>query len=186
MKGWILVAAISGAAAAAAQAQDIDLRQFDNLKSRASDTVEINLSEPMLHMAAGFMDGNDPKQADMRKMLGGLTGVHVRTFKFDKEGQYSAAEVNALRTQLQGAGWQSVVDVHSAQAGANNAGVYARTDGKQVTGLVVLALEPKQLTVVDISGIIDMTQIQALSGKMGVPSFNAGFGLKAPEKKAKE
>lgn len=172
--------------AAGAMAQDINLMQFDDLKTKASDTVDVNLSEPMLHMAAGFMDQNDPKQADMKKIMAGLTGVHVRSFKFDKEGQYSAAEVNALRTQLLGAGWQSTVDVHSSKTGGDNAGVFTRTDGKQLTGLVVLAFEPRQLTVVNISGVIDPAQIQGLSGKMGIPSFNAGFGVKVPEKKAKD
>jgi hypothetical protein len=180
MKLWILTLVLS----AAAGAQDINLLQFDALKSRASDTVEVNLSEPMLRMAAGFMSDNDPKQADMKKLVGGLKGVYVRSFKFNKEGQYSTAEIEALRAQLKGAGWQSMVDVHSSKAGGDNAGVYTRTDGKQMTGLVVLAFEPKALTVVNISGAIDPAQIQALSGTLSIPSFHAGFDGKGPEKKA--
>lgn len=182
MKLWILTFALS----AAAGAQEINMLQFDILKSRASDTVEVNLSEPLLRMAAGFMSDNDPKQADMKKMIGGIKGVYVRSFRFDKEGQYSRADMEALRAQLKGAGWQSIMDVHSTKTGGDNAGIYTRTDGKQMTGLVVLAFEPKQLTVVDISGSIDPAQIQALSGTLGIPSFHAGFDGKGPEKKSKQ
>lgn len=183
MKRLVLTIVMS---AAAARAQDINLLQFDALRSKASDTVEVNLSESMLRMAAGFMSENDPKQADMKKLISGLKGVYVRSFKFDREGQYSTTEIDALRAQLRGAGWQSMVDVHSSKPGSDNAGVFTRTDGRQMTGLVVLAFEPKQLTVVNISGSIDLAQIQALSGTLGIPSFNAGFGVKGPDKKSKE
>ena len=183
MKLWILTFALS----AAAGAQDINLVQFDVLKSRASDTVEVNLNEPMLGMArvaAGFMNDNDPKQADMKKLIGGLKGVYVRSFKFDKEGQYSTTEIEALRAQLKGAGWQSMVDVHSSKISGDNSGIYVRSDGKQMTGLVVLASEPKQLTVVNISGAIDPAQLQALSGTLGIPNLNFGFDGKGPVKKS--
>jgi hypothetical protein len=131
------------------------------------------------------MSDNDPKQADIKKLIGGLKGIYVRSFKFDKEGQYSATDVEALRAQLKAAGWQSIVDVHSRKAGGDNAGIYMRTDGKQMTGLVVLAFEPKELTVVNIAGSIDPAQIQALSGTLGVPTFHVGFDGKGPEKKSK-
>lgn len=180
MKRWILLFVL----AAEAAAQDINLLQFDNLKSRASDTVEVNLSESILRMAAGFMSDKD--EADVKKLIGGLKGVYVRSFKFDKEGQYSMAEIEALRTQLKGAGWQSMVDVHSSKTGGDNSGIYVRSDGKQMTGLVVLASEPKQLTVVNITGSIDAGQIQGLSGTLGIPNFHAGFNGKGPGKKSKE
>jgi len=181
MKHLILAIVMAGAAGA----QDINLLQFDTLKSKASDSVEVNLSEPMLRMAIGFLADNDPKQVEVKKLVGGLKGIYVRSFKFDKDGQYSAAEIEALRAQLKGAGWQSMVDVHSKKTGGDNAGVYMRTDGKQMTGLVVLALEPRELTVVNFAGSIDPAQIQALSGTLGIPNFSVGYE-KAAEKKSKE
>ena len=165
-------------------AQDINLLQFDSLKSKASETTEVNLTEAMLGMAGGFLSDSDPKQADVKKLLGGIKGIFVRSFKFEKEGQYSSVDIDGLRNQLKGAGWQSMVDVHSTKEGGDNAGVYMRTDGKKMTGLVVLAFEPKELTVVNISGTIDPSQIQAVSGTLGIPNFSVGFDQKG--KKGKE
>ena len=185
MKRWMLIFAIS----ALAGAQDINLQTFDALRAKATDTVEVNLSESMLHMAAGFMNGNDSKQAEMKKLVGGLKGVYVRSFKFDKDGQYSAADVEAMRDQLKAAGWQSMVDVHQsskAKEGTQNSGVYLRTDGKQVMGLVVLASEPKQLTLVNIAGNVDLAQLQALSGTLGIPPIRMGFDGKQAGSKTKE
>jgi len=181
-KLWILTIAM----AALAAAQDINLLQFDNLKRKASDTVEVNLSEPMLRMAMGFLSDSDAKQADVKKLVGGLKGIFVRSFTFDKEGQYSTADVESLRAQLKSAGWQSLVDVHSSKTGGDNAGIYMRTDGQRMTGLVILAMEPKELTVVNIAGSIDPAQIQALSGTLGIPNFNVGFDNKGTDKKSKE
>jgi hypothetical protein len=189
MKRWILTIAI--AAPTLMCAQDINLVQFESLKSKATDTVEVNLTEAMLGMAGGFLSDSDPKQADVKKILGGIKGIFVRSLKFDKEGQYSTSDMDAIRTQLKGAGWQSMVDVHSTKSGGDNAGVYMRSDGKKMTGLVVLAFEPKELTVVNISGTIDPSQIQALSGTLGIPNFNVGFdkgkgGDKKDDKKKEE
>jgi hypothetical protein len=185
MKSWIMTIALA-AAPLVAVAQDINLLQFDSLKSKATDTVELNLSEPMLRMAMGFLSDSDAKQADVKKLVGGIKGIYVRSFKFDKEGQYSTADMDSLRNQLKGAGWQSMVDVHSSKTGGDNAGIYMRTDGKQMTGLVVLAIEPKELTIVNISGTIDPAQIQALSGTLGIPNFNVGFDQKGKAEKSKE
>ena len=182
MKRWIVIFAIS----AVAGAQDVNLQMFDALRGKATDTVEVNLSESMLHMAAGFMNGNDPKQADTKKLVEGLKGVYVRSYKFDKEGLYAPSDVEAIRDQLKAAGWQSMVDVHASRAGGNNSGVYVRSDGKQMTGMVVLASEPKQLTLVNISGTIDLAQLQSLSGTLGIPPIQMGFEGKGPKRKEKE
>ena len=179
LKRWILTIAI--ATPTLILGQDINLLQFDSLKSKATETTEVNLTEGMLGLAAGFLNDSDPKQADVKKLLGGIKGIFVRSFKFDKEGQYSAADVEALRTQLKGAGWQSMVDVHSSKPGGDNGGVYMRTDGKKMTGFVVLAFEPQELTVVNISGTIDPAQIQALSGTLGIPNFSVGFDQKGKD-----
>ena len=46
-----------------------------------------------------------------------------------------------------------------------------KSDGSQMMGLVVLAFEPDQLTVVNIVGVIDPAQVRSLGGKLGIPSI---------------
>jgi hypothetical protein len=185
------MAAAAGLALGMMHAQNIDLGQFEGLRQKASKTVDVNLTEPMLKMAAGFIGkaDNDPEAAQVKNLIGGLKGVFVRSFKFDSPGQYSAADVETIRKKLTGAGWQSLVDVHSNKPGDDNAGVYVRTNGKQMMGMVVLAMQPLELTIVDITGAIDPAQVQALSGTLGIPNFNVGFDNKskaAGSGKAKE
>ena len=55
-------------------------------------------------MAAKFL-GNDPEEAEVKKLIGDIKGVYVRGLKFEKEGEYSLADVEAIRSQLQGPSW---------------------------------------------------------------------------------
>jgi len=73
---------------------------------------------------------------------------------------------------LKGPDWMKVVNVESTRRrGGDNVGIFVRTDGKQMSGLVVLAFEPEELTVVNIVGVIDPAQVRALGGKFGIPSI---------------
>ena len=53
-----------------------------------------------------------------------------------------------------------------------NVEVYLLTTGDQIGGLVVLSVEPKELTVVNIVGPISLEKLSQLEGQFGVPYFN--------------
>jgi Domain of unknown function (DUF4252) len=148
-----------------------EMINFDSLKSKADETVEVNLDGNLLRMAMGFLNDKKPEEAEARKLIGGIKGIYVRSLKFDKPGMYSTADVERVRAMLKGPQWSKVVNVESTRKGGDNVGVYVRTDGNQMMGLVVLAFEPEELTVVNIVGVIDPAQVRALGGKLGIPSL---------------
>ncbi len=165
-------------AGAPARAQDIHkLIDWDKLSPKAVETVDVTLDANMLGMAARFLSGEKADEAKVKKLIGNLKGVYVRSLRFDKAGEYSLATVDAVRSQLKTPEWSKVVDVHTKE---ENTGVYLKTDGKQVLGLIVLAAEPKELTLVNIVGAIDPEDLKDLGGKFGIP--NMEFGPK-PKKK---
>jgi hypothetical protein len=86
--------------------------------------------------------------------------------------------VEAIRSQLKAPGWSKVVDVRSSVKGGDNAGIYVKTDGTNIQGIVVIAAEPKELTVVNIVGTLDPAHLKDLGGKFGIPNMNFG-----PDKK---
>ena len=52
-------------------------------------------------------------------------------------------------------------------------GVYVYTsDGQKILGLIVVAAEPTELTVVNIDGAIDPARVRELSGKFGIPKID--------------
>jgi hypothetical protein len=150
-------------------AQDIQFpASFEKLAAKAEETVDVTLDASMLGIASNFMSSEDPNQAKAKKLISGLKGVFVKSFQFAKEGEYSEADVDAIRSQLTGPGWSRIVGVRSKKEG-ENADVYLKKEGDRVVGITVLAAEPKQLTVANIVGPIDLEQLAALGGQFGVP-----------------
>jgi hypothetical protein len=141
---------------------------FDKLAARASDTVDVSLSGSLLQFAAKFLSDSDKDQAKVKKLIVGLKGIYVKTFEFKKPGEYSAADVESFRAPLHAPDWQRIVGVHSNEEG-ETVEVYIKNDSKGVGGLAIIAFEPKELTLVNIVGAIDLDSLSELGGFSGIP-----------------
>jgi len=158
-------------AAAAQQSNGLLQFDWDKLAAKAVDKTDINLDGPMLQMGSSFLSQAGGDAAKFKQVVQGLKGVYVKTFEFDKEGQYSDADVSALRSQLRSPEWSTVVDSKEKR---ESSAIFVKTDGKLVQGLVIISTEPKELTVVQILGAIDPSMLSELGGKMGIPRMEMG------------
>lgn len=153
-------------------AQDFKLPvNLDKLAAKASETTEVTLNAHMLQLAAKFMNDEDDREA--RELVKKLKGIYVRSFEFDDTGAYSEADVESVRAQLKPPIWEKVVGVHSKREG-ENAEVYFKSDaGDNIAGLVVIAADPKELTIVHIDGPLDPSDLDKIGGDFGVPHIEA-------------
>lgn len=156
--------------AGAAEAQQLKWN-FDKLAARASDSVDVSLEGPLLRLGTSFLSDTDKDQAKVKKLVGGLKGIYVRTFEFKKPGEYSAADVESFRAPLHAPEWQRIVGVHSNEDG-ETVEVYIRSETKGIGGLAIIATEPKQLTLVNIVGPIDLDSLSELGGHFGIPEVD--------------
>jgi len=154
----------------AAYGQALDLKFLDRLASKASETANVSLDGSLLQMAAKFLSKDDPDDAKVKQLIGGLKGIYVKSFEFDTDGAYSESDVTAVREHLRSPDWSRIVDVHSRKEG-ENAEIYIKTGGKDLGGLVIISTEPRQLTVISIVGKIDLDQLSDLGGNLGVPKL---------------
>jgi len=155
--------------------------ELDRLASRAAETVNVSLDENLLRIVPKALSKTDPDEVKAREIIAGLKGVYVKSFEFDTEGAYTAADIDQVRQQLRAPGWSRIVEVRSRQG--KNVEVYLMTNGSRIDGLTVLALEPKELTVVNIVGTIDLEKLSELEGKLGVPVLEIEIHGKSPKKK---
>lgn len=155
--------------AAAADAH-LKIPDFSALEDKASESVSITLDPALLDMAARFLDPADPKDVAARKAINGITGIYVRSFTFDTEFEYPTADVDAVRKQLSGRGWQRLVEVRSRKT-QSKVDIYVSVDGKLANGLAIIASEPREFTIVNIVGSIDMQKLHDLEGQFGVPKL---------------
>ena len=114
-------------------------------------------------------------------LIKGLKGVYVKSFEFDEEGAYSKSDLEAVREQLRIPGWTRMVNVQSKED-KEMVEIYTMTQGNQITGLAIVAAEPKELTVVNIVGPINLENLSKLEGHMGIPHLD----IKEKDKSAKK
>jgi len=154
-----------------AQSARLQIDQLDSLANKASETVDVKLDEHLMQMTAKFFVSKDPDDAEIRELIKGVKGIYVKSFTFEKEGEYSPAEIDSVMSQLRGGAWSKIIGVTSKKDG-DNVEVYLNTAGDQINGLAVLSIEPKEFTVVNIVGPINLEKLVQLEGQFGVPYLN--------------
>jgi hypothetical protein len=151
---------------AAAEGPQLRLPSFPDLKEHATESVDVTLGWMPLHLVAWLMNDGDPDSAEVKETLKGLKSVQIRSFQFSADYAYPQAEIDQLRKQLAAPGWSPLVQVRKRgdQEGRNkeNVDIYVALEDKRVKGLVIIDCEPREFTVVNIVGSIDLEQIAGL------------------------
>ena len=156
--------------------QEIKLpANLDALGAKAVESVDVTLDGTLLQLAAKLA-GKDDKNGDVKKLIAGLEGIYVRSYQFAAEGEYNKSDVDAVRAQLQAPTWARVVGVRSKRHG-NDVDVYFKNAASgAVGGIVVICTEPKELTIVNIVGTIDPSQLSHLGGQFHIPALDITAG----------
>lgn len=165
-----VVAAVALAATLGAQQFKFNL---DRLAAKAANSVDLSLNRDVLQFAVKFLDPDDPDEAKVKQLIAGIEGIYIKNFEFKKEGEYSVADLDQVRGQLKTPEWSRIVGVKSADEG-ENVEVWVRTVNGKMSGVAILASEPKELTVANLVGTVDLDSLAALGGHFGLPKMGAG------------
>jgi hypothetical protein len=160
----------------------IRITGLEGLETKAKSSVEVGLDPAMLKLAGtifsnGTADGNKAKA-----LIENIKSITVRSFEFAQEGQYKIEDLAKIREQLRAPGWSKMVGVTGKQ-GRELTEIYAKSEQGKMAGVVIIAGEPKELTVVVIDGNIDLEAVAQLRGQFGIPNIPIPF---EPKKGGKE
>ena len=158
------------------QEAKLKIDHLDKLAAKASEVSDVDLEGPLLQTASKFLSKGE-SDAELKELVSGLKGIYVRSFEFEKEGVYSQADLEIIRKQLQSPGWTRIVNVHSKQD-KESTEIYSMPSGDKIVGLAILSAEPKELTVINIVGPIDLAK---MGGHFGIPPMSLNRG-KTPTK----
>ena len=181
----LIVLLISTALPSLGQGARLELKNLESLKSKAADSTDVALDGSMLQLAAqALANEKDADTAKIKDLVSKLKGVYVKTFEFKEANQYNASDLEPIRAQLRDSNWSKAVDVHESASGETTE-VYLMKEGDSLIGLAVLVAEPKELTVVNIVGPIELDKLGGLAGLAGKLNIDpSGIpGLKARPKK---
>jgi hypothetical protein len=149
----------------------LTLPDFESLAKKANEAVNISLDSTTLAVAAGFLKPDDAEDMAAKELVKGLKGIYVRNFTFDDEDFSDSQfqnELSSLRTQLKSPGWQQLLSVRNNREQTSSE-IYVASDQGHTTGLVIIDSEPREFTVVNIIGEIDMEKLHRLEGRFGIP-----------------
>jgi len=172
-----LVAAVCGAAPVHAQNARLQIDHLDKLFPKAVETVDVRVDGSLLLMASKFLRSDKADEAAVKEIVQALKGVYVKGVEFDKEGEYSDADVESIRQQLSAPGWERIVGVRSKRDGQNVEVFLMINNDAVIEGIGVLISDPKQVMVVNVVGPLDPEKINNLRGQFGIPKeFALDFG----------
>jgi hypothetical protein len=186
---FLALALLSLAPPSRGQNARLKLDHLEKLSSKAVEVNNVTLDSDMLQLAAKFldMDKDDPEAAQVKDLVKKLRGIYVKNFEFEEPNQYSAADVEEIRAQLAVPGWSKIVENRDKRTAENNEIYVMKDASNNIAGIAILVAEPKELTVVNIVGPVDLDKLSALSGKFGIPgekSDKKDKDTKHPKKKA--
>jgi len=167
----LCLATLACTAAAAEQTKGLlRIPEFAALADKASESVNVTLDSQLLGMGCRFLSSEDPEQADVKKLCTSLSGIYVRSYTFDSDFAYPKADVGGVRRQLSGPGWSRIVEARSHKENTN-VDVFVMIDNGKARGLGIIASEPREFTIVNIVGNIDLEQLHSLEGKFSIPNL---------------
>ena len=113
------------------------------------------------------MNGKNDDDAEARHLIEGLEGIYVRSYEFDKEGQFSADEVEQLRKYFETSEWSPIVKSRERK-NSESADVMVKLVNGESHGIFILSVEPRELTIVLILGPIHPEDLGKLKGMTGL------------------
>jgi hypothetical protein len=152
---------------------ELNIPNFSHLRLKATDSVDVTLDGFLMRIARKFAasqagdEGHDPALS----LLQDIKSVRVRNFTFDSDNAYSKSDIDSVRKQLREPGWSALVQVHRREAN-EDVDVYVCLENDKVKGLAVIASEPREFTIVNIVGSIDLDKISQLEGQFGIPEMS--------------
>jgi hypothetical protein len=163
---------LATAMAALLNAQTIKLPvNIESLSHLATETVDVTMDTAMIRFAEKFLSEKDPGQAKAKRVLRGLNSIYVKTFEFAGAGAYSIRDLEPLRQQLRKPDWSRMIQ---SREDDEHVEVYARMQGGEMSGLLVVSAEPRELTIVHLDGAVRPEDLASLGGHVGLPKMRIG------------
>jgi hypothetical protein len=147
---------------------ELKIPDFSHLRDKAVDSVDITVDGILLNIAKKFAKESDDEEL---QILSDIKSVRVRSFTFDSDDAYSRADIDTVRRQLTAPGWSQLVSAHKRRD-QEDVDVYMCVENDRILGLAVVASEPREFTIVNIIGSIDIDKLAKLEGQFGIPKVD--------------
>jgi len=138
----------------------------------ASDVTSVNLGPDMLGMVSGKHGGD---------LAHKMNFMVVRTYEYPRVGMYKMEDVDAYRQKLRTGNWNCFIHTSDSKSGESTDICSRALPNSQGNEMVILTVEPKELTFIHMSGNASLADL----GKLGKLKGMAGDMPERPEQPEK-
>jgi hypothetical protein len=145
-------------AAAEPQVKDDLFAGTEKFAQGATDVTDINLDPEMLGMVSGKKSGG---------LADKMNFIVVHSYHYPKPGMYKMEDVEPYRQKLRAGNWNCFIHVSESKTGESTDICRQPAPNNQGNEMVIITVEPMELTFVHISGngsLADLGKLGALSG----------------------
>ncbi len=132
-------------------------------------------SQPAAH--SSFTFDRDMLQAILGKEPIALNSVTVTNYRYHEPAFYVPEALAALRAAYRAAGWKHLVDAHATPREQATplkpiTDLWLHYHGTEIDDVAVLIRAPKQMNVIEVSGMLRPLDLVHLGGKFGIPKVD--------------
>jgi len=149
---------------------------IEALGQNASSRTEFTLDHSMLVFASKVDKDDD----DLRRVIAGVNGLSVHSYRFPRPGMYDPALLGSVRQQYRVAGWKHMVGSHDKNGGPGTTDLWVHFENNAVSNIAVLFAGDSQLNFIAVSGSISPIDLLHLAGHFGIPKIEGGVAVPAP------
>jgi len=167
-----LVVALGLAAGANAQQPKGVAEALQGMASEPATHTAFTFDRDMLQSMSGVMGDNGAP-------IAGLNAITVENYRYREPAFYVPEEVHAVIAAYREAGWKHLVDqnaspAQSAAPAKPLTDLWLHFDDMNIDGVTVLVRGRKQMSVIEVSGILKPLDLVHLSGHFGIPKVDPG------------
>jgi Domain of unknown function (DUF4252) len=168
----LLLISISAVQFAQAQLQQpvVVPQGIDALRQMASSKTEFTLDHSMLVFASKL----DPGDEDLRRVIAGVSGVSVHSFRFPKPWIYDPDALSSVRDEYNSGGWKQLANNRAKDGSPGMTNVWIRFENNAVSNVAMLFARATEVDYVVVSGSISPLDLAHLGGHFGIPRIEGG------------
>jgi uncharacterized protein DUF4252 len=140
---------------------------IDALRQVASSKTEFTLDHSMLVFASKL----DPGDEDLRRVIAGISGVSVHSFRFPRPWIYDPEALGSVKDEYNSGGWKQLVNNHGGPGMTN---VWIRFENNAISNVAMLFARASEVDYVLVSGSISPLDLSHLGGHFGIPKIEGG------------
>jgi hypothetical protein len=171
LSGIILVVlmAIAATLSEGQQGHEWTPQGIEALRQSASSKTEFTLDHSMLVLASKL----DPDNEDLRRVIAGVNGVSVHSFRFSGRATYDPEYLRSVKDEYRAAGWKQVMSNEKVE-GQGVTNVWLRLENNAISNVAVLLAKSTEVDFVVVSGSISPLELSHLGGHFGIPKIEGG------------